>query len=254
MTTPIVHQFEFSHFNDKVRWALDFKGIAHQRKSYLPGPHSPKMRKLSGQSQTPVVEFDAGDVVSGSASIIDRLEGMHPSPNLYPQDPSEREAALAIQKRYDTEVGPASRTVFFTQLVREAGYMARMFGRKASKPAQFMYAATFPLVRPMVSKVNGVADPANVERAFALVDATLDEIAQVADQGGYFVGSSFSIADLSAAALLAPLAGVAHYDMARPEPVPAGIAELLARYKDHPGIAWVNQMYAQHRPTQSAAA
>ena len=30
---PVLWQFRFSHFNEKARWALDWKGIAHVRRS-----------------------------------------------------------------------------------------------------------------------------------------------------------------------------------------------------------------------------
>ena len=29
-------QFPYSHFNEKARWALDFKGLRHVRTSLLP--------------------------------------------------------------------------------------------------------------------------------------------------------------------------------------------------------------------------
>ncbi len=68
----VLHQFEFSHFNDKARWALDFKGIEHRRESYLPGPHMFFIRRLSGQAQTPVLAVD-NEVIPGSAAIIPRF-------------------------------------------------------------------------------------------------------------------------------------------------------------------------------------
>ena len=37
---PVLWHFPVSHFNEKVRWALDFKGISHVRKvlflDYMP--------------------------------------------------------------------------------------------------------------------------------------------------------------------------------------------------------------------------
>jgi hypothetical protein len=31
VTEPILVQFRFSHFNEKARWALDYKGVPHRR-------------------------------------------------------------------------------------------------------------------------------------------------------------------------------------------------------------------------------
>jgi glutathione S-transferase len=36
MAVPVLWQFAFSHFNEKVRWALDWKGIPHVRRSLPP--------------------------------------------------------------------------------------------------------------------------------------------------------------------------------------------------------------------------
>jgi glutathione S-transferase len=126
----VLHMFPASHYNEKVRWALDWEGLPHQRVSYLPGPHMPQIRLLSGQAQTPVL-LTKGRTISGSARII---------------------------------------------------------------------------------------------------------------------GDAFSVADLAVASLLAPLAGVAHADMVRPQPIPARAAEFYARYEKHAAIQWVREQYARHRP------
>ena len=76
----------------------------------------------------------------------------------------------------------------------------------------------------------------------------MDEIAETISATGYLVGDSFTVADLTAAALCAPLANPTHVDMARPQPVPESIQAILDDYVDHPAIAWVNRMYELHRP------
>ena len=40
MEMPLLLQFTFSHYNEKARWALDFKRVPHVRRSLIPGPHS----------------------------------------------------------------------------------------------------------------------------------------------------------------------------------------------------------------------
>lgn len=241
-----LHQFEFSHFNEKVRWALDYKNIAHTRQSYLPGPHKPFIKRLSGTEQTPVLEYGE-KVIAGSAAIIDTLEKETPTPALYPADPELRAQALAIQARFDAELGPATRTILFCELVNEADYLCAMFARKASATKRFLYRATFPLARGMIAKANGTTDPENVKQAFNIVESALSEIETSSKDTGYIIGDAFSIADLTAASLLAPIANPRHPDMARPEPIPACVLQLLARYQNQPAIKWVGKMYESHR-------
>jgi glutathione S-transferase len=49
----VLHMFPSPHFNEKARWARDWKGLAHTRIAYLPGPHAPQMQRLSGRQQVP---------------------------------------------------------------------------------------------------------------------------------------------------------------------------------------------------------
>ena len=93
-----------------------------------------------------------------------------------------------------------------------------------------------------------MTDPENVKRAFNITEQTLDEIANQVTSTGYLCGDTFSIADLTAASLLAPLVSVDHTDMARPQPIPDALVAFYQRWADHPALDWVRNQYAQHRP------
>ncbi|MEM7217052.1 MAG: glutathione S-transferase family protein [Pseudomonadota bacterium] len=246
MAIPTLHQFAFSHFNEKARWALDYKGIAHRRETYLPGPHMAPIKRLSGQTATPVLQ--QGDVVTaGSAAIIEVLEHAHPEPALYPDDAALRQEALAWQAHYDATVGPAVRTVVFSILVNEGGYLCAMFGGSKGVLKRTLYRASFPLARGLIAKGNGVVDPNNVERCYETTRQALGALADRVGATGYVVGDAFSIADLTSAALFAPIAALEHPDMRRPRPVPAAFAEMVAEFASHPGIQWVESIYARYR-------
>lgn len=243
----VLHQFEFSHFNEKARWALDYKGLQHERVSYLPGPHMPAIRRLSGQQQTPVLDMD-GEIIAGSAAIIDALERRFPEQPLYPSDEGLRRQALDVQTRFDEEVGPAARSALFSGLIRAPGYLVKMFARRASPPKRLLYRASFPLAKPLIARANKAADPGDIKRAFDRFENALEEVAAATQHTGYLVADRFSIADLTAAALLAPFANPDHPDMARPQPVPAPVADIMGPYASHPALEWVRRMYREHRP------
>ncbi|XOV86798.1 MAG: glutathione S-transferase family protein [Pseudomonadota bacterium] len=246
MVKVVLHQFQFSHFNEKVRWALAHKGVLHDRKSYLPGPHMPSIRRLSGQTSTPVMEWD-GTVIAGSARIIEFLEKQVPTPILFPGDAMLRQRAMELVTWLDAEVGPANRTVLFAALINESRYMTSMFSRDKSLPVRLLYRLSFPLARGLIARGNGV-NPENVKKCRATTAGALNRIGQLSETTGYLVGDSFSVADLTAASLFAPLANPDHPDMARPTPIPPGVTDVLREYADHPTIQWVNSMYEKHRP------
>ncbi len=246
MTDVVLHQFLFSHFNDKARWALSYKGIQHRRVSYLPGPHLPALKKLSGQPQTPVLQYGR-EVIAGSARIIDFLESRHPDPRLYPTDPAVREAVLRRQAQFDDEVGPAVRTALFAVLIDEPDYLCAMFGVGKGALKRLAYRASFPFARRLIAKGNGVDSAANIAAALERTERAVSDIEAMTAASGYIVGDRFTVADLTAAALLAPLYDPEVADMSRPHPRPPALKAFLARWAGSPTSAWVEGMYRQHR-------
>src|SRR5207247_7582325 len=93
--TPVLWHLKMSHYNEKARWALDYKGIPHVRSALVPGRHRDKAQKLSGGETFPVLELD-GEAIGDSTRIIEALERRHPEPPLYPSDPDARTRALAL--------------------------------------------------------------------------------------------------------------------------------------------------------------
>ena len=225
---------------------MAFKDIDYVRQTYLPGPHMLPIKKLSGQPQTPVLQID-DRIISGSARILETLEQLQPSPTLLPNDPLDRKSVLLWQEIFDAELGPAVRTILFEQLIDQGSYLVQMFGREKPRLSRWAYRAIYPIAKPLIAKSNGVTDPANIDHAKRIVTETLDEINAQIVTTGYLVGKQFTLADLTAAALIAPIAGVDHVDMARPQPMPPGVAQLIANYADHPAIRWVQEIYNRHR-------
>ena len=93
MDTPELWQFTSSHFNEKARWALDFKRVPHIRHSMIPGFHVATVKRMTGKTHVPVLKLN-GNAISDSSRIIEALESAYPEPALYPADPGERRRAL----------------------------------------------------------------------------------------------------------------------------------------------------------------
>jgi glutathione S-transferase len=211
----------------------------------------PTVRRLTGQTGTPVVRFGQ-HTVHGSARILEELEARYPDPPLLPDDPADRQRALEIQAHFDDVVGPAVRCALFSKLLDEPDYLCGMFAAGKPRLTRSLYRASFPLARPLMKKANGVTSQAAIDAAFQATDAALDFVAANAGDAGYLAGSDFSVADLAAASLLAVCTNPDHPDMKRPEPIPASMQTWLARWADHPGTAWVRETYARHRAAPRA--
>ena len=60
----VLYQFPISHFCEKARWALDYKGLDYTTKNLLPGLHVKTTKKLAARSSVPGTF--AGDPVASS--------------------------------------------------------------------------------------------------------------------------------------------------------------------------------------------
>jgi glutathione S-transferase len=241
-------QFRYSHYNEKVRWALDFKGLPHRRTDLLPGPHARVLKKLTGQTQTPVLRMK-GEYVHDSAWIIERLELIFKdAPSLYPRDEAMRNRARELEHHFDFVVGPAVRVCAFVGMLDSGDYIARMFSSGQPVLGRTLYRAAFPFVKGLLKKANGITSRDAIAEADRLVAANMESIAKVTFKSKYLAGNEFSIADLTAAALLAPLIDPPHPDMKRPDPQPQKLAALTQKWRDHPAGRWVLDIYERHRP------
>ena len=124
-----------------------------------------------------------------------------------------------------------------------------MRGFGPAKAGVNAFASTFANLRFRVS------DPAAEEEARRVIMECLDRLEQELDGGEHLVGDSFSVADLTAAALMYPIVlppeGPSADRKGRPETTKAFDAELRAR----PSFAWVEQTFAKYRkPVREPAA
>ena len=246
-------QFRYSHYNEKARWALDLKGLPHRRTSLLPGPHMPRVKKVTGQTSTPVLRMGER-WIAGSAALIDALEQACPEPALYPADPAERTRAVELQDWLDRDLGPYIRRALFSVIVDEDDYICGMFGEGKPWAKRALYRATYPLAKGLIRKGNGVTSQAAIDEGFARTAEVFDQLAGMINAQGYLVGDRFSVADLTACALSAPAFDPPDCDMTRPRPMPQPMLDWLARWVDHPWGAHVLRIYRDHRPKSGRGA
>jgi glutathione S-transferase len=111
---------------------------------------------------------------------------------------------------------------------------------------------TARLAHPVVKRQVRRRYAVNAERvrtARAKVEAAFDRIEAHLGPSGYLVGDRFSVADLTGAALLAPL--VLPPELPGSESAPALVSPRLRAYRealsDRSGFAWVLEVYRRHR-------
>jgi len=245
VSTPILWQFRASHFNEKARWGLDWKGIPHVRRSLLPVWHVPRMLWLTRNTQTPALELD-GEIVPDSTRILERLEALRPEPALYPADPAARRRAVELEDFFDDELGPHLRRALFFAALDHTDFAVALFTTGESARTRALYGASFPVGRALMRLSMGIDAPRAAESR-RKVEAALDRLERELAPSGYLTGDTFSVADLTAAALLAPAVMPPEFPYAFPLPLPDSVAAYRDTLARRPAFSWSAEMYRRHR-------
>ena len=227
MSEIVFYQIPISHFCEKVRWALDFKGLPYR--SVCVNPFTRKeLAAVSENKQVPVIRH--GDkIVCDSSEIVEYLEEIRPEPPLVPPKEPDRGECLELERIADEEIGPAVRRVAYEALIADRAQFIRVMLPKKG-------------VTRLMNPVRRRVIPLLVKRHFGITSerltadkqdlgALLQELKARLAGRRHFVGESLTIADIAVASLLNPL------ELARDLSGTAEHAEIFS---------WMRNLRAQH--------
>jgi len=245
MDTPLLWHIPLSHYSEKVRWALDYEGIAHRRRVLGPD-YLIRVWRATGQGKLPVLWLD-GRAITDSTRIIAALEEHYPEPPLYPLDTVTRQRALALEDDLDETLGPALRAAIVTPLFRHDPDIAlRVLTTGMGGSA---YRTLRPLLRifPSLYRFRHSISDNNLERDRIIVAAALDRIEHERQNRAYLVGETFTVADLTAAALLGALLQPHEIQYPLRVDLPPYLKDYRATLLRHPAAQWAVGIYHLHR-------
>ncbi len=198
MPEVVLHQWEMSPFCNKVRRCLAHKGIEYQVIDYN-GLEARKAASLSAVGQLPVLDYD-GKRIQDSTRILEFLEEKHPSPPLYPTDPT----LLARVRFWDDW---AAQSLYFYEIyfrMLDPASMERALdlicsGRPRWERAvmKLVFHRRYP--KKLAQQGLGRLPPDEVERKFFTL---VDGLETLLAQSDWLVGDQRTMADLSVAAQL----------------------------------------------------
>ncbi|MDX2229391.1 MAG: glutathione S-transferase family protein [Leptolyngbyaceae cyanobacterium bins.349] len=99
-----LYQFEMSHYAEKVRLILDYKGLEYRKIEVTPGLGQMELVRMSGQRQVPVLK-DGNEVIADSTAIAEYLERAYPEKPIIPTDPKLRGLTLLMEQWADESIG-----------------------------------------------------------------------------------------------------------------------------------------------------
>jgi glutathione S-transferase len=248
--TPVLWHLEISHYNEKVRWALDYKGVPHVRRAVTPALQELTARRLRAGRTLPILQIN-GRTIGDSTKIIEAIERRWPDPPLYPADPEQRNRALDLEEYFDERCGHDLRRVLFNDnLAEPEKFFALLYG--ADHPRIGLLRTISPVFCQVVKQRFRIR-PETVEKSREIVRTAFEKIEAEVGPSGYLVSESFTVADLTAASILSPVVVPPQFPYIKlhPDERTAESRRFRDSLKDRPGFKWVEDMYARHRATSA---
>jgi glutathione S-transferase len=238
-----LYQFPLSHFCEKARWALDYKGLEYRTRNLLPGLHVKTIKKLANDSSVPVIDHD-GRIVQGAGKIISYLDEQFPQKKLTPVNPGERQAAQEWERYLDMEGGVHLRRYMYHVLLQHPRLVIGFFATGGPFWAKPFLWLVFPTLAKRMRRYMDINE-SSAAKSKKHVEAALRRVSDTLSKQRYLVGNSFTRADLTAAALLAPLFMPPQYGLRWPEELPEPLRSEVAGWGEQ--LKRVKEIYDRHR-------
>jgi glutathione S-transferase len=165
-----------------------------------------------------------------------------------PPDESERRRALQLEEHFDEQLGPyIRRWLFHEGLVSlpSGDFIEGALG-SAPRAVKTTMRVTAPVGRRILRLRYGINE-AVARVARDKTAAALDRIEAELQPSGYLVADRFSVADLTAAALVFQLVGAREAPYLLPPPLPPAVERFRAEASGRRAFEWVTEMYRRHR-------
>jgi glutathione S-transferase len=198
----------FSHYNEKARWALDRYAIPYSEEPHMPFVCSlavavatrgrgGKADRTSSRYSTPVLILNDGRVVSDSTDIVRfAAEG---DDSLFPSSEVSQ-----LVDHYGDQLGPYTRLLAYWHLGRHPGMIERLAADNVGSRQAKVFQRLAPLMQSQLTRALGLTE-AGRDRAMARLREELNATASRLEDRDYLCGDRFTAADLTFAALLAPV-------------------------------------------------
>lgn len=247
MITAVLITMPHSHYAEKARWALDRVALPYREE-----PHVPLFHRLAtgrhGGGSVPVLVHGTDRFVD-STDIVVHADAACGGDLLYPREPALRGEVEALEARFDDELGPHTRRWAYAQLLPETRLLRQAMSRGVPRFEAGVLSVTMPVVLNLIRSRLRIT-PESAQRSLERVRGIFREVDErLADGRRYLVGGRFTAADLTFAALAAPVlfpAGNRAAYLALDE-APAAMREEVLRLRDTAAGRFGLRLFAQER-------
>ena len=192
-----------SHYCEKARWGLDRAALPYREE-----PHIPMLSRLATRRRDAVTVplLVHGDLrLASSTGILIHADASRGGDFLYPRDVSLRSQVDALETSFDQDLGTHVRRWAYTHLLPDKALLRELWSRGAPRREVFFLPLIMPLARKLL-RAGYKVTPEGGARSLQRIDDIFREVdKRLSDGRQYLVGEKFTAADLTFAALAAPV-------------------------------------------------
>jgi glutathione S-transferase len=247
--TPVLITIPISHYCEKARWALDRAGVAYREQRHVQGIHRLAARRAGAGDTVPVL-VTGSEVLGESEQIVAWADRHLPEQQrLFASAPAERDAELALCRRFDERLGPAGRRLMYVHMLRQRRLALQFNNQGVPRWEARVVRWGWPAITRFIARVLVITPGVEAEDE-AVVTSELDHAAHLLGDGrAYLCGARFGAADLTFAALAAPLVVPPQYGVVLPQPeaMAPATAAMVRRFRAHPAGRFAMDLFARER-------
>jgi glutathione S-transferase len=246
---PRLLTLPLSHYCEKARWALEAAGIAYTEEAHLPLLHRRHTRRVGGTTVPVLVTPDA--VLKDSSAIVQWADRHARASRLLPSNAGLRSEALEIEKYLDRELGPHARRWAYAGLLHSPALLTPCFAHGVPPFERAIAPAVVRLALPMIRRGFRITPDSAARSRSRLLEVFAWIGEKLADGRPFLVGEGFGAADVTFAALAAPVLLPAEYGGRLPalHDLPAAMRDDVLEFRHLPAGRHALALYAKLRRT-----
>jgi glutathione S-transferase len=231
-----------SHYCEKARWGLDRAGLPYEERA-----HAPLFNRLSGGTVPALIHGSRR--LLASTDILVYADEIRGGDVLYPRDARLRAEIESLIARFDAELGPHARRWAYSHLLADAKLLRAVWSQRVTRVEALLVPMILPPARWLARRSYKIS-PDSAQRSLNRVRGVFQEVkARLGDGRRFLSGDRFSAADLTFAALAAPMVLPVECRAVQPtlEEVPARMREVILQLRETDAGRFVMRMFAQER-------
>jgi glutathione S-transferase len=245
---PVLITIGLSHFCEKARWALDRAGVGYIERAYPPILHYAATLRFR-QRSTPILVTPHGVLRDSTAIVRHADQFLTEGDRLFPSDRTDLAEVERLVQLFDEKLGTATRRIAYFYLLDDRAVFTRTALARSGAVERAIFRASRPAVVQTIRRGLKI-DRRGAQKSEERLEAVFDEADTLLVRGGpYLLGSRLTAADLTFAALAAPLLIPDRYPWPLPafDETPDAFRALAERYRRRPAGVFALRFYSEQR-------